>query len=281
MDPCGQCLNSSIDGIQCDKCLDWWCLNCINANVEGTITKSLYEALTELEEFQWECETCSPVNLLPLQLKQKKICSVKELAKHKVNAQALKPRTIATSDDPIQSMTKLMQMMTEQMQLQAQQNKEEMSIMMKERREEMDKLIDIIKTSPQAPPNDSTSPTMIHKALPKLELRKFGGDPIKWPDFWDSFKINVHDRRELDNTFKMEYLLQSLVGPPYDKIKAFGIDGSKYQDAIKILERDYGSPIVRQERTLQSLQNLPQVKGNWSNLESYVNELQCLVASLQ
>ena len=165
MDPCGQCLNSSIDGIQCDKCLDWWCLNCINANVEGTITKSLYEALTELEEFQWECETCSPVNLLPLQLKQKKICSVKELAKHKVNAQALKPRTIATSDDPIQSMTKLMQMMTEQMQLQAQQNKEEMSIMMKERREEMDKLIDIIKTSPQAPPNDSTSPTMIHLVI--------------------------------------------------------------------------------------------------------------------
>ena len=29
--------------------------------------------------------------------------------------------------------------------------------------------------------------------LPKLEMKKFGGDPMAWPEFYETFKVSIHD----------------------------------------------------------------------------------------
>ena len=43
-----------------------------------------------------------------------------------------------------------------------------------------------VSTSPQATGSHSTN-------LPKLVLQKFSGDPKTWQEWWDSFKVAVHE----------------------------------------------------------------------------------------
>jgi hypothetical protein len=78
----------------------------------------------------------------------------------------------------------------------------------------------------------------------------------------------------------MEYLLQSLSGAPYEKIKGLGIQGDKYEDALHILQEHYGNPTTRTEEAVKALVHLPKIKDNWSNLGDYINKLQCIVTSL-
>ena len=46
----------------------------------------------------------------------------------------------------------------------------------------------------------------ISAKLPKLNLRRFDGDPMKWMSFWDSFEGNIHNRPELSERDKFDYL---------------------------------------------------------------------------
>ena len=108
----------------------------------------------------------------------------------------------------------------------------------------------------------SKSNHLIQGKLPKLELRKFSGNYMEWPNCWDSFKVNIHDRSNLEDTFKMEYLLQSLSGEPKEKIKGLGIQGNKYGDAINILQEYYGNSTIREGESIKALTHLPKIKDN-------------------
>lgn len=46
--------------------------------------------------------------------------------------------------------------------------------------------------------------------LPKIELKKFNGDPREWLQFWSIFK-KIHGDTKLSNEEKFQYLLQSMV----------------------------------------------------------------------
>ena len=48
--------------------------------------------------------------------------------------------------------------------------------------------------------------------LPKLTLPIFGGDPLKWKTFWDSFDSAVHSNNVLTNVQKFNYLRAHLEG---------------------------------------------------------------------
>ena len=48
--------------------------------------------------------------------------------------------------------------------------------------------------------------------LPKLTLPIFGGDPLKWQTFWDSFDSAVHSNNVLTNVQKLNYLRAHLEG---------------------------------------------------------------------
>jgi len=42
--------------------------------------------------------------------------------------------------------------------------------------------------------------------LPKLSIKKFGGDLMKWVSFWDSFESSIHQNSLLSNIDKFNYL---------------------------------------------------------------------------
>ena len=42
--------------------------------------------------------------------------------------------------------------------------------------------------------------------LPKLEIKKFSGNPGEWIIFWDSFQSAIHTNEQLTDTQKFQYL---------------------------------------------------------------------------
>ena len=48
--------------------------------------------------------------------------------------------------------------------------------------------------------------------LPNISLKKFNGNPLEWPAFWDLFKTSIDDRRDIGEPAKFYYLISQLEG---------------------------------------------------------------------
>ena len=63
--------------------------------------------------------------------------------------------------------------------------------------------------------------------LPKLELKRFSGDPMKWLEFWDNLQRNVHDNPGYSDVHKISYLKACLDGAASTTIDPFHIPMSR------------------------------------------------------
>ena len=94
-------------------------------------------------------------------------------------------------------------------------------------------------------PNISTSTNSSYvdsaAKLPKLELPKFYGDPKKWIEWWDSFET-VHKSDALSPANKFRHLKLLLDGPAAKSISGIQVTGSKYGEAIEILQKSLCEP---------------------------------------
>ena len=52
--------------------------------------------------------------------------------------------------------------------------------------------------------------------LPKYALLKFGGDILKWQEFWDSYEASIHNNSALQPVDKFNYLKVQLIGEAKD-----------------------------------------------------------------
>ncbi|GFT31560.1 uncharacterized protein TNCV_609451 [Trichonephila clavipes] len=77
--------------------------------------------------------------------------------------------------------------------------------------------------------------------LPKLELRKFGGDPKEFLSFWSQFQ-KIHDDWSIPDEDKMQYLVASV--EPKSKaerpILSFPATAANYPKAVDQLKERFG-----------------------------------------
>ncbi|GFY28827.1 uncharacterized protein TNCV_4719601 [Trichonephila clavipes] len=77
--------------------------------------------------------------------------------------------------------------------------------------------------------------------LPKLELRKFGGDPKEFLSFWSQFQ-KIHDDGSIPDEDKMQYLVASV--EPKSKaerlILSFPATAANYPKAVDQLKERFG-----------------------------------------
>jgi len=81
--------------------------------------------------------------------------------------------------------------------------------------------------------------------LPKIELRKFGGDVKDWLSFWATFK-KIHDDESLTNEDKFHYLLQSMLkdSRAAEVMNSFPPTTDNYEKAIQSLQNRFGKKDV-------------------------------------
>ena len=83
-----------------------------------------------------------------------------------------------------------------------------------------------------------------HAKLPKLELKKFSGNPIGWHPFWESFESAIHKTTNLNDVDKFQYLKSLLEGSAAETISGLALTSSNYIHAVELLTKRFGSKQV-------------------------------------
>lgn len=85
------------------------------------------------------------------------------------------------------------------------------------------------------------SPKQPTVRLPKIELKKFNGELLKWQSFWDAFESTIHKNDSLNDIDKLNYLRSQLEGAALRTIAGLELTNSNYGVAIDILKERYGN----------------------------------------
>ncbi|XP_068742363.1 uncharacterized protein [Montipora capricornis] len=122
-----------------------------------------------------------------------------------------------------------------------------------------------------------------HAKLPKLELKKFHGNPIEWYPFWESFESAVNKNSNL--------IQLSKVAPNRHRqsvVTGFALTGANYGKAVELLKRRFGNRRVVISSHMEVLTKIPKVASTsevkrlrslYDTVESHVRELQSMEIS--
>ena len=96
--------------------------------------------------------------------------------------------------------------------------------------------------------------------LPKIELKKFHGDPKAWQCWWEAFESTIHENEAVSKIDKMNYLRSLLQGSALNAIQGLGLSSQNYDDAIDILQGRFGTKMVVISSHTDALMKLKNVK---------------------
>eukprot|EP00795_Rhopilema_esculentum_P004932 gene4932-21272_t len=130
--------------------------------------------------------------------------------------------------------------------------------------------------------------------LPKLQINAYAGEPLKWREFWEQFKNNIHSS-SLEATTKFSYLRELLIGKASAVIRGLSLSAENYEVAIDLLQQEFGddtrlrSAHIKAIREVQPVANAHHLKQlrrfyedvsiNFASLRSmgYEAHVMCLV----
>ena len=72
-------------------------------------------------------------------------------------------------------------------------------------------------------PQGHVSKAFTHAKLPKLELKKFYGNPMHLYPFWESFESAVHKNPKLSSVDKFNYLKSLLTGTAQSSVAGLAL----------------------------------------------------------
>ena len=126
--------------------------------------------------------------------------------------------------------------------------------------------------------------------LPKLTIRKFGGELTKWVSFWDSFESAIHNNPTLTAIDKFNYLKSYLDSTAADAIAGLTLTAVNYAEAIETLKRRFGNTQSIVNKHMEGLLGLPAVSSQhevrdlrhlYDAVESHVRGLRALGVSAE
>ena len=97
--------------------------------------------------------------------------------------------------------------------------------------------------------------------LPKLVIKPFSGDILKFQEFWESYKSAVHENEELDRVMKFNYLRSLLQSRASSVISGLSLTADNYDEAVNLLCTRFGNKQVLISAHIDKLLSLPVVKS--------------------
>ena len=111
---------------------------------------------------------------------------------------------------------------------------------------QMDKILrrdqQLQSSKSSAPADPGASKQLKHSALklPKMSLPVFDGDRRKWLSFWDVFKSEVHDVKDISNVAKFNFLKDQLSEQVKMRVEGIMATEDKYNLLVETLQDNYG-----------------------------------------
>ena len=119
--------------------------------------------------------------------------------------------------------------------------------------------------------------------LPKIEPKKFHGEPTKWQQFFDTFKVAVHTNPDLTVMDKFTYLRGYLKGPAEKCIEGLPMTEANYDVALNLLQERFANPqriaaahmskLVKIEKITAS-RNVVELRSLYDHVESHMRALE-------
>lgn len=82
------------------------------------------------------------------------------------------------------------------------------------------------------------------KDIPDVKLSKFDGNPLKYVEFLETFKIHVHNKCHLTDDMRMVQMKTHVAGEAEKGISGLGCGGIMYATALKTLQEQFGQKSV-------------------------------------
>ena len=123
--------------------------------------------------------------------------------------------------------------------------------------------------------------------LPKIELKKFNGDPVEWLGWWAQFS-KIHEDGSLHETDKFQYLCQAMVeNTRASKLVAtYPQSAENYPKVIEALTERFGDKVILSEVYVRQLlkmvllnnnsETITQISTLYDELESHIRALETL-----
>ena len=112
-----------------------------------------------------------------------------------------------------------------------------------------------MSTGPQA-----TGSTSHSTKLPKLVVKKFSGDPKTWQEWWDSFKVAVHENG-ISDVEKFNHLRSLVEGAAYATIAGLSLTEEHYKSAIDLLQERFAQKQIIINSHMDAMLKLNSVTG--------------------
>lgn len=93
-----------------------------------------------------------------------------------------------------------------------------------------------VTSQPQLTAHHHCSFSAMERSLPKFDLGKFDGSPLAWPSWIGRFKSIVHDQPFLNDSQRLVYLQNTVIGAAESEIQFLGEDGANYILALRMLK---------------------------------------------
>ena len=109
----------------------------------------------------------------------------------------------------------------------------------------------------------------MHINLPKINIKSFGGDPLQWLTFWDSFSAAIDKNHRLSDIEKMNYLNGMLKGEAARAISGLPLTEENYKKAIELLQERFGKPQILTNAYMESLSKIDAPPADTKNLRTF------------
>ncbi|KYM95005.1 hypothetical protein ALC62_14362 [Cyphomyrmex costatus] len=93
--------------------------------------------------------------------------------------------------------------------------------------------------------------------LPTIKLPRFDGKIEEWKVFSDSFRSIIHDRAQLSNVEKFQYLVSAISGDAAKIIESIELTGQNYSTAWELLQNRYDDPRSLKKKHIECLFKMP------------------------
>ena len=121
----------------------------------------------------------------------------------------------------------------------------------------------------------------MHINLPKINIKSFGGDPLQWLTFWDSFSAAIDKNHGLSYIEKMNYLNGMLKGEAARAISGLPLTEENYKKAIELLQERFGKPQILTNAYIESLSKIDAPPADTKNLRTFYDTCKANIHGLE